>query len=247
MLAHTPKQNIFSGMPMTLLPEEVTLLVEKNFAKVVQLKDPANPPTQDLKDKYAEYLEKVNKEQVESYEEERKKRVLSMIDIIVEGKKRKLMKQLKQRQTTGDTIEIDREAILNSEMQRGSVTHTPYVQTFTEDPWYKENDFTPADWNFPSTKEDKLKYEVFKNLWEKDYYVTPGQKFGGDYLIYPGDPVKFHAFAIVQCRDHTDPIPMVDLIAHSRIGSTTRKTFVIASQREDGEIAYHSVRLGDLS
>ena len=33
----------------------------------------------------------------------------------------------------------------------------------------------------------KIKYIIYKDLWEKGYYVANGAKFGGDYLVYPGN------------------------------------------------------------
>lgn len=31
-----------------------------------------------------------------------------------------------------------------------------------------------------------LKEKVFEDLWNKGNYVTGGEKFGGDFLLYPG-------------------------------------------------------------
>ncbi len=45
---------------------------------------------------------------------------------------------------------------------------------------------TPARWTFPSTEEEKLRYNTFKKLWEKGHFITSGARFGGDFLVYPG-------------------------------------------------------------
>lgn len=34
--------------------------------------------------------------------------------------------------------------------------------------------------------DQQLKYKVYKDLWERQYYITSGEKFGGDFLVYPG-------------------------------------------------------------
>lgn len=31
-----------------------------------------------------------------------------------------------------------------------------------------------------------LRYKVFSDLWRRGYYLTPGLKYGGDYLVYAG-------------------------------------------------------------
>lgn len=44
-----------------------------------------------------------------------------------------------------------------------------------------------AEWKFPETTVERLRYSVFKDLWHKGYYLTAGIKFGGDFLAYPGE------------------------------------------------------------
>ena len=41
-------------------------------------------------------------------------------------------------------------------------------------------------WSFPSNVEERARCEVFRDLWEKGYYMGGGSKFGGDWLVYPG-------------------------------------------------------------
>ena len=41
-------------------------------------------------------------------------------------------------------------------------------------------------WLYPVTESETTRYRVFKDLWEKGYYLTSGCKFGGDFLVYPG-------------------------------------------------------------
>lgn len=42
-----------------------------------------------------------------------------------------------------------------------------------------------------------LKYHVYRDLWQKGKWLTSGERFGGDFLIYPGEPLCFHASHIV--------------------------------------------------
>lgn len=53
-------------------------------------------------------------------------------------------------------------------------------------PWSTKDDVKLVDWKYPLTADQQLKYKVFKDLWERKYYVTSGEKFGGDFLAYPG-------------------------------------------------------------
>ena len=41
-------------------------------------------------------------------------------------------------------------------------------------------------WSYPSNAQERARCEVFRDLWEKGYYMGGGSKFGGDWLVYPG-------------------------------------------------------------
>ena len=41
-------------------------------------------------------------------------------------------------------------------------------------------------WSYPSNAEESAGWEVFRDLWEKRYYMGGGSKFCGDWLVYPG-------------------------------------------------------------
>nr|CAD7399780.1 unnamed protein product [Timema cristinae] len=94
-------------------------------------------------------------------------------------------------------------------------------------------DACTVHWNFPVTPSEKLRYNTFKTLWEQGHFITPGQKFGGDFLAYPGDPVKFHAQFLIICVERTSALPMSEIVAFGRLGSSVRKTVVIASSSSD--------------
>jgi len=48
-----------------------------------------------------------------------------------------------------------------------------------------------VDWKYPLTPDEQLRYKVYKDLWVREYYVTSGEKFGGDFLAYPGTILSF--------------------------------------------------------
>ena len=45
-------------------------------------------------------------------------------------------------------------------------------------------------WNFPSSLQERASCGVFRALWEKGYYLGNGVKFGGEYLVYPGNCLR---------------------------------------------------------
>ncbi|XP_054269189.1 tRNA-splicing endonuclease subunit Sen34-like [Macrosteles quadrilineatus] len=251
-LVGLPRQETLQGLPLVLLPEEVTLLVEKKVARLIDDSILTELPPEQTKERYISYKEQNKKEQMDCYEDQRRQQVTSMIDRIIDGKRRKLLglnTKKRKRSDEGEVgeekimdIELDREEILKNELNKSAENFSPpvLVQTFTSEQWLGDTDTKKVIWKFPESDHEKLKYFVFRDLWEKGYYITDGHKFGVDYLVYPGDPVKFHAQFLIVCIESNSNIPPSDLIAYARLGSTSRKTFVIASKLPDKEDIFYS-------
>ena len=252
-LPKKPRQDILSGLPLLLQPEEVSLLLEKNYVRLVRYPCLQEPPSDSLKQIFEEYRNALYIEQEECLRSERKKQVTRMMDKIIDGKKRKILgietRKKKARkpldlkvQEALDNIEINRQDLLEEEMAKLPKLDKSdaLVQTHTVYPWSAKDDIEVMDWKYPSNYEEKLRYKTFKDLWEKGYYVTSGSKFGGDFLIYPGDPIMFHSQFIIQCKDRNEEIPITELSADCRIACHVRKTRVYAFFSEDQNIVYQS-------
>jgi tRNA-splicing endonuclease subunit Sen34 len=77
--------------------------------------------------------------------------------------------------------------------------HTVVVPTTSASfEWYKPDGNTYSTiasaktariWNYPATLHERARCGVFKSLWEQGYFMGSGIKFGGDYLVYPGESV----------------------------------------------------------
>lgn len=75
-----------------------------------------------------------------------------------------------------------------------------------------------------------LKEVVQVDLQQRGYHVSDGLKFGGDFLAYPGDPSSCHSDFIVKVAASTDGIPLLDLVAMSRVAVSSRKKVLVASE-----------------
>lgn len=249
-----PRQEILSGLPLLLLPEEVSLLLEKGIARLVKYSQLQQPPKKSLKDAFEEYRNKLFIEQEKCLIKEKEKQIMTMMDTIVEGKRRKILgietskKKMRkpldnETQKALENIQVNTKEIFEEQMSRLPKLEKSeaLVQTHTACPWSNKNDYEIVDWKYPVTQQEKFRYKTFKNLWEQGYYITSGEKFGGDFLAYPGDPIMFHSQFIVQCRNKTEEISIAELIGCCRVASHVRKTLVLAALSEDGEnIRYHS-------
>ncbi|KAM9812719.1 tRNA-splicing endonuclease subunit Sen34 [Syngnathus typhle] len=87
------------------------------------------------------------------------------------------------------------------------------------------------------------RYRVFADLRGRGFYLTSAGKFGGDFLVYPGDPLRFHAHFICLCLDVDERVPLMDLLAAARLGSNVKKTLILCSPNRHGEgVTYSSLQ-----
>jgi tRNA-splicing endonuclease subunit Sen34 len=73
--------------------------------------------------------------------------------------------------------------------------------------WHRRTTYETLDaaraagvWSYPANVDERARCEVFRDLWEKGYYMGGGIKFGGDWLVYPGPslsppPSSFHSLS----------------------------------------------------
>jgi len=87
------------------------------------------------------------------------------------------------------------EALASSTTSDHTQPHSVVVPTESSFEWYRPDECTFSTlesakaagiWNFPATLHEKARCAVFRDLWEQGYFMGSGIKFGGDYLVYPG-------------------------------------------------------------
>ncbi|XP_020950522.1 tRNA-splicing endonuclease subunit Sen34 isoform X3 [Sus scrofa] len=117
------------------------------------------------------------------------------------------------------------------------------------------------DWPHAGRPAHELRYSIYRDLWERGFFLSAAGKFGGDFLVYPalchwkllpasllhpGDPLRFHAHYIAQCWAPGDPIPLQDLVSAGRLGTSVRKTLLLCSPQPDGKVVYTSLQWSSL-
>ena len=87
---------------------------------------------------------------------------------------------------------------------------------------------------------EHLRCDVFADLYfhtNPKYWISHGQKFGGDYLVYLDDPLRCHSSLILTCvlRNEIPSIdtrlPLTHLIARCRVAVNVNKTCILASRK----------------
>ena len=69
------------------------------------------------------------------------------------------------------------------------------------------------------------------------YTVTPGAKFGGDLLAYPGDPDAVHARFVVRLALWATCGSGLQAVGRARVAISARKLLVIATAAPEGGAA----------
>lgn len=149
-----------------------------------------------------------------------------------------------------ELVRIDRDLVISQEISRIKPISRDMqvVQIFEKDPWVEKEDKLVSDWTFNIDGINKCRLFTFKDLWNNNYYISEGSKFGGDFLLYSGDPVRYHAKFIVICLNSPKEIEnenrIQDLVARSRLGTCVKKT-VLFSWLEGEDVKYRSLKRGE--
>uniref|UniRef100_K9IJ42 tRNA-splicing endonuclease subunit Sen34 n=1 Tax=Desmodus rotundus TaxID=9430 RepID=K9IJ42_DESRO len=274
-LPRGPRQNSRLGLPLLLMPEEARLLAEIGAVTLVSAPRP-DPREHSLAvASYKRYQEQGFQEQSALAAEARETRRQELLGKIAEGQAAKKQK-LQQVSGTSESQEAignqkpgengasasqapgEQEEAGSSSSQTGpsdGMAPLPrsamLVQLATARP--RPIKARPLDWRVQSKDwphagrpAHELRYSIYRDLWERGFFLSAAGKFGGDFLVYPGDPLRFHAHYIAQCWAPGDPIPLQDLVSAGRLGTSVRKTLLLCSPQSDGKVVYTSLQWASL-
>ncbi|XP_055904650.1 tRNA-splicing endonuclease subunit Sen34 [Eupeodes corollae] len=220
-------------LPVELTKYETQLLIEKGVAILVSkakslLREPSNEEIEAYKNETEERLQS----QEVHLKEGKVKESLHYIDNIIYGKRKKLLKS----GILEKDIKITKDEVLQD--IRDSVQFdrkNALVEINCEHPRIHDGTLV----NF--AVDDSLKYKVFKDFWENGKFVTCGEAFGADFIVYPGDPIVFHAshIVIVLKEPTIDPLKLISKV---RLSVIVNKLCVFAYNGRDNELAYQTVQ-----
>ncbi|KAB0792365.1 hypothetical protein PPYR_14324 [Photinus pyralis] len=216
--AHLGASQATPSLPIALLPEEALLLLKRNIIKVAVYPNLQKPPTQADCHKYNSTKVQLLEAEQCIYKKQRTKDLKQIIDKIVEAKKKK-------------GVHVSNETVLEEELSKQTVTVDTMIWpmlTEAPDSFKEPRTLSPLAEILQETTLTKA--AVFEDLWSRGYYITCGRKFGGDFLVYRGDPTAFHAVYIIRCvQDVTKDVHLSQLIAFGRLGTSVKKKAVLAS------------------
>lgn len=235
-LPQVPSQNVFLGLPLELMPEEAKLLVEKGIAYIVD--DTAwhsrkfNGTDAAERHRYAEQLREQGmraKKAAEATNKKKRDKKLAQIGRLQEEANVKSS-------STGEDAGVDENASEASffsgttstlPLKKAKLAAEPYAIT----PTATESLLSPP----PESAFQQLplvpkSYPLYKHLHSQNYFSTPGLRFGCDYTVYPGDPLRFHSHFVAVGYEWDQEISLMEIIGGGRLGTGTKKGFLIGGE-----------------
>ncbi|XP_029372649.1 tRNA-splicing endonuclease subunit Sen34 [Echeneis naucrates] len=234
-LPRTPRQNGRLGRPLLLMPEEERMLSDRHSAAALC----ANDQDEGV----------VLRHQLEQYEEEQRRSYEEQNVLALEDRKSAMLRAMTSSHTGSDAGNTDnlqgRLEILDQNFTFPQSALAVQLSTVRAGLIYCHEDraFLQADW--PMRAQDnpcrEVRYQVFTDLRSRGFYLTSGGKFGGDFLVYPGDPLRFHAHFIAVCLPLEESVYLLEVLAVARLGSNVKKTVLLCSPGLNG-VQYTSLQ-----
>ncbi|KAA0714647.1 tRNA-splicing endonuclease subunit [Triplophysa tibetana] len=223
-LARQPRQNVRMGRPLELMQEEALMLKETTSA-ATSLHTQQDCKDEEAARQFEAVLESSYKEQC---------------TLALEDKKRVLRRIMQEKENDTDASGNAVRDRLNALDQAFSFPRSAMaIQLCTARAGFShcpdESGFLYADWPMPRDERSAIRFRVYRDLRSKGYYLTSAGKFGGDFLVYPGDPLRFHAHYIALCMSMDKLFPLCDVLAIARLGSNVKKTVLLCSPQKPRE------------
>ncbi|XDG06987.1 hypothetical protein ABKA04_006602 [Annulohypoxylon sp. FPYF3050] len=259
-IPQNPQQNIFMGLPVELMPEEARVLVDKKVGYVVD--DAAFHPA-----RLSTLDDDARKRYLQSVKAEGRKAQLTAAEIKESSRPKNIdMKKRKAKSKTPEAEEVPsgQPALDQSSEADGKQDNTtlfsppsPVSPTPTLTPNRPSKALEePLEYAITPTTSTLLfppppvappspapsidvppSYPLYAHLQDRGYYMMPGLRFGCDYNVYPGDPLRFHSHFQAAHHGWDDEITVLDLVAGGRLGTNVKKGYLVGGAvSDDGDV-----------
>lgn len=248
-LPQIPQQNVFLGLPLELQPEEARLLVEQGVGYIVDSLqwNQQGMQTATSADK-AGFRAALDKEGVKAatamveQKQQRMERAMKRLQLNSGNGSRGSPSPSVAEQSEEATTE---ESLFNPSLDEDVPSHTlshtlpwsttPTTSYITLQPPPKHQIIRPPSTN-PSS------YALFKHLHNLSYFLSPGLRFGCQFLVYPGDPLRFHSHFLATGTEWDEDFDLLDLVGGGRLGTGVKKGWLIGGTEKREEDDSESVK-----
>ena len=253
-LPQIPQQNVFLGLPLELMPEEARLLVDRGVAYIVDEAKAHDGMRSLLEEDRKAYLRDLESQGqlaariLADRKEQQREQSLKEID---EKKAKGLAaKAAKAARTAAEAEAVkssptaaDREGVASlftnnddtasASRTTGTTTPAPLpVMAVTPTTSYPPLPHPAAAAPHLSTPEVPLSYPLFAHLHSLGYFLSPGLRFGCQYVAYPGDPLRFHSHFVAVSAEWDEEIDLMDIVNGGRLGTGVKKGFLLGGPQK---------------
>ncbi len=89
---------------------------------------------------------------------------------------------------------------------------------------------------------DTLRARVFRELWQRGFWLAKGTSFGCDYLLYEAEPTMYHANCLLVIKPWREACSVLTYVTVARLGTAVKKVALIGSQKPDGTFWFHTLK-----
>lgn len=267
-LPEYPRQNNELGLPLQLSLEECCLLADQNIVSLYRI----SVPLQTTEDDYRQYLHDLDQEfqqqQIENGHERINEILLNRQSILqktpsipsesdptMDSFVTSLLETNNAWRNCSRSLEDDEQNFLLSIIKQRLKQFTKEHQLIKLPLESKRTNVSLQSITSIELKQhfqpiEHLRCDVLKDLYSHrnpQYWISHGEKFGGDYLIYLDDPLRCHSSFIITCVLRNEipsidtRIPLTHLIARCRVAVNVNKTCILASRKSSSEIEYLTI------
>ncbi|PWW75641.1 SEN34 subunit of tRNA-splicing endonuclease [Tuber magnatum] len=257
-LPQIPQQNIFLGLPLELMIEEALLLVEKSAGYIVDDVGAHERGLRGMKEEDKEEYLRVREEGRRRGVEEYVRRVEEKRGIFA---RRASNGEEGEVDGGGQTAEGDGDDGVEGEtvFENPSVSNSKpapttaatavnalvyYPTPSASHPIYHYHP-DPSNVATAAPRPERTQgYPLYKHLHGNGYFLSPGLRFGCQYMAYPGDPLRFHSHFVVNGLGWDEEIEMRDVVGGGRLGTGVKKAWMVGGEDGEGKVRTFCVEWG---
>jgi len=249
-LPQNPSQNVFMGLPMEIMPEEAQLLIEKGLAYILddaKAHDAALARTN--KEQQKQYKEEIAAQSAEIAQAKAKEKDTDKKRAMKKAGVKVLAQSVSQSETPQELRRVNDaaadsffdlgEARLPTKStdssendlatQTSTLTITPATSnTLLPSPsrMSATSDTTPLITNYAA----HVFHRHLLSLPNRTFFTTPGLRFGCQFCVYPGDPLRFHSHFLGVGVNWDEDLDLMDIVGGGRLGTGVKKGWLFGGE-----------------
>ncbi|WFD21490.1 tRNA-intron lyase [Malassezia equina] len=256
-----PQQNVFLGLPLRLLPEEVVYLLRHGAALLIDEAQAYDSPTEEERTQFWEREEeKIRQQKMRTLAQQKEQRGKIEAQLHAREGDEALKRRAARQAAKANNVAPSTSAEAGNELGEstcasqeeswermayvhdtpGSSAPLPGYRPCTaamqaSRPGARVNTYTSLQdayaagvWTYPRTLTERARCAVFEDLHSKGYFLSTGLRFGGDFVVYPGDPLRYHShYTAAVLETPQTPMPAYHIVAAGRLGTAVKKSHLL--------------------